>query len=626
MLSALLGLPLARSVAGEGERGADSRAGEGLDALKRVIFERTEGNPFFMEETVQGLLEEGALVRNGAMHLNKPIAKLNIPPTVQGILASRIDRLTPDAKELLQTLSVIGREFPMSLVRAVVPRPPGDLDRMLNDLQLGEFIYEQPTVGDTEYIFKHALTQEVAYSSVLIERRKALHGRIGMALETFYASSLDDHLVALAHHYGRGNNPDKALLYLTLAGKQALERSAFAESRTLLQKGLALTNTVPESPDRDAREFELASALVQVLMRTKGYGSPEFIDAAKRARTVAEKRGNLAELISQLSVIRLGALVTGDQPTCAALAEQIFDLAQRDGSQASLELAHSTQMQEHFHRGDLAGTEHHFARWNEAAAGSQHFPMWVGATTGIASVNAWALGHANSARERIARGIAVARDEKDPYELTIGRYFEALIYLFFREPQNAEAAANQALAICEEHGFTLYRDRACILLGSAKAHLGRASEGVSMIRQALAGISEAGGKAEICLLLTMFAEAQALDGALDGALSTIEKAAKADSLLVWVPDALICRGELRLRIDQTELAETDFRRVIALAQKMNAKAWGLRATIRLARLLTKQGKRDEARTMLAEIYNRFTEGFGTADLKDAKALLEELSN
>jgi predicted negative regulator of RcsB-dependent stress response len=146
-----------------------------------------------------------------------------------------------------------------------------------------------------------------------------------------------------------------------------------------------------------------------------------------------------------------------------------------------------------------------------------------------------------------------------------------------------------------------------------------------MIRQALAGFSEAGGKAEICLLLTILAEAQALDGALDDALTTIEKAAKADSLLVWVPEALICRGELRLRIEQTELAETDFRRVIAVAQKMNAKAWELRATIRLARLLTKQGKREEARATLAEIYAWFTEGFETVDLKDAKALLDELN-
>ena len=144
-----------------------------LTALRQTIIERTEGNPFFMEETVQVLLDEGALVRDEAMvKLTKPIGELKIPPTVQGILAARIDRLHPDSKDLLQTLSVIGREFPMSLIRAVVEKSPEELDRMLNDLQLGEFIYEQPAVGDTEYVFKHALTQEVAYNSVLIERRK----------------------------------------------------------------------------------------------------------------------------------------------------------------------------------------------------------------------------------------------------------------------------------------------------------------------------------------------------------------------------------------------------------------------------------------------------------------------
>src|SRR5262249_18431181 len=155
--------------------------------------------------------------------------------------------------------------------------------------------------------------------------------------------------------YGVGNNPDKAMHYLTLAGKQALERSAFAESQTLLQKGLKLANTLPESPERDASEFELVSALVQVLMRTKGFAAPEFVDAAKRARTLAEKRGNLAELVFQLSVIRQGASFTGDHSISTALADQILDLAQRDGSQASLELGHATQLQEHSRRRDLGG-------------------------------------------------------------------------------------------------------------------------------------------------------------------------------------------------------------------------------------------------------------------------------
>src|ERR1700687_3536780 len=169
--------------------------GDGADLaqLKRVIIDKTEGNPFFMEETVQVLLDEGALVREGsATRLTRPIAELKIPPTVQGILAARIDRLPADQKDLLQTLAVIGKEFALSLVRAVVSKSDDELTRMLSNLQLGEFIYENPAIGDVEYSFKHALTQEVAYNSLLTERRKELHRRTAVAIESLYAARLED--------------------------------------------------------------------------------------------------------------------------------------------------------------------------------------------------------------------------------------------------------------------------------------------------------------------------------------------------------------------------------------------------------------------------------------------------
>jgi class 3 adenylate cyclase/tetratricopeptide (TPR) repeat protein len=594
-----------------------------LTPLKRLIIERTEGVPFFMEETVQALFEDGTLARNGGVRLTRSLDNLRIPATVQAVLASRIDRLPAPEKALLQTLAVLGRDFTLGLVRCVTRGRTDELERILWRLQTGEFIYEQPATGDVEYIFKHALTQEVAYGALLADRRKLLHERAGAALEAMFANQLDDHLTELARHYSRSDNAGKALHYLTLAGKQSLERAAFAESQTLLQNGLQLVDTMTESPERDTSEFELASALVQVLMRTKGFAAPEFVGAASRARSLAEKRGNLAELVLQLSVIRLGALLSGDYSTSAVLADQILDLAQRDGSQASLELAHATQLQEHYNRGDLAGVEQDFARWGKAA-GSRHFPNWVVPTIAAASHNAWLLGHADSARERIARAIAFASDDKHPYELALGRYFEGSLYLLLREPQRAEIASGQGLALSEEHGFTLYRDRARIVLGWAKAHLGTASEGVSLIRQGLAGYAEVGGKMEITRFLMHLAEAQALDGALDDALATIENAVRAGTQLVWVPDALTCCGELRLKIGQAELAEADFRRAIELAQKMNAKAWELRAATSLARLLREQGKIEEARKILEQIFGWFTEGFDTADLKDAKALLEEL--
>src|SRR6202030_65659 len=201
--------PLGRESAGEmltALLGGDTA----LQPLCRVIIDKTEGNPFYMEETVQVLLDEGALVRNGTLKLTKALGELKIPPTVQGILAARIDRLPADEKDLLQALAIMGKEFRLGLVKQVVGKPDAELQRMLSDLQLGEFIYEQPAFPDIEYTFKHALTQEVAYNSLLAERRKLLHERAGAALETMFAEQLEDHLSELAHHYGRSDNVPKA--------------------------------------------------------------------------------------------------------------------------------------------------------------------------------------------------------------------------------------------------------------------------------------------------------------------------------------------------------------------------------------------------------------------------------
>jgi predicted ATPase len=230
--------------------------GDGVEVrpLKRLIIERTGGNPFFMEETVQVLLDEGALVRDGAaVRLTKPLSELKIPPTVQAILAARIDRLPADEKDLLQTLAVTGKEFSLSLVREVINKPDDEINRMLNDLQLAEFIYEQPAVGDIEYTFKHALTQQVAYNSVLVERRRLLHRRTGAAIESLYRDRLEDHYADLAHHYSLSDDAAKAVEYLRLAAEQAVGRSAYSEAAADLKAAIALLDRLPQGSERARR-------------------------------------------------------------------------------------------------------------------------------------------------------------------------------------------------------------------------------------------------------------------------------------------------------------------------------------------------------------------------------------
>jgi predicted ATPase len=244
---------------------------------------------------------------------------------------------------------------------------------------------------------------------------------------------------------------------------------------------------------------------------------------------------------------------------------------------------------------------------------------------GYASLGVWMLGHAEKASARSAQAIAFARDHKSPFLLAGGRAFESYLCRWFREPQRVADATAETVAISEEHGFSFLKAQSRIILGWARAQLGNPVEGVALIHQGMAGLAGIGARTDITNSLTILAEAQALAGAIDDALTTLDEALQANpEELVFRPNILKWRGELRLRIGQNELAEADFREAIALAQNMSAKAWELRAATSLARLLNKQGKRDEARAMLTDIYNWFTEGFDTADLKDAKALLDEL--
>jgi len=620
MLSALLFQPALPPGEGQGE-GAD------LSALKRVIIEKTEGNPFFMEEMVQVLLDEGALVRDGAaVRLTKALGELKIPPTVQGILAARIDRLPSDAKDLLQTLAVIGREFPLSLIRAVVAKSDDELNRMLNDLQLGEFIYEQPAVGDTEYIFKHALTQEVAYNSLLIERRKQMHERIGGALGSLYADSLDDHLSELAHHFSRSADIDRAVQFLTLAGKQSLARYAYAESQARLREGLLHLEKLPESPQRDVRELELARALADVIRVSVGVDAPETREAAQRAASLAEKTGNLAELIRQLNLRRIIILRSGDFAGAASIANQLLELAEREGSASSFANAYHATLQAHFFSGDLAGTETQFTLWRNYQDATVSGVDSTGRVVVIATAALCAsmMGCIHLARDRIGEATAFAVATKDPFLLMIGKFVEGLFYRHLREPGGVMTAVSQSMAISEEN-LLPFAPGVRSLKGWALAQLGNLAEGLVLVRDDIAD-SATGKGGFLSHARDIRSELQAMAGMYEAAMDSIQEVLSIENQdESFRPECLRVRGEIWQRLGNSDAAEADFRAAVARSKEMNAKMFELRATTSLARLLRDTNRREEARAMLAEIYGWFTEGFDTADLKDAKAILDELS-
>ena len=327
-----------------------------LQALKQLILEKTEGTPFFMEEVVQELFEQGVLGREGVetRQVASLPADLHIPTTVQGVLAARIDRLAPDEKALLQQLAVIGREFPLGLVRQVVPRSEDELYRVLASLQHKEFLYEQPAFPEVEYIFKHALTQEVAYNSVLHERRKVLHERTAQAIEQLFQDRLEEHYSDLAHHYSRSGDTQKAVEYLGLAGQQAEQRSAYTEAITHLTTALELLKTLPDTPERTQQELNLQITLGTALIATKGWAAPEVGRAYARARELCRQVGETPHVFPALFGMWAFYLVRAEHRTAYELGEQLLSLTQGVQDSAFLLQPHLTLGNSSFWLGEFA--------------------------------------------------------------------------------------------------------------------------------------------------------------------------------------------------------------------------------------------------------------------------------
>jgi predicted ATPase/class 3 adenylate cyclase len=614
--------------------------GDGTEvrSLKGLIIERTGGNPFFMEEIVQSLFEEGVLKRNGLVKLAKSMSAVKVPATVQAILASRIDRLPAEEKELLQTLAVFGREFALSLVRRVFDgRKNDELERMLADLQMAEFIYEQPATGDIEYIFKHALTQEVAYNSLLIERRKLLHERAGAALESMFAEQMDDHLGDLAHHYSHSDNVSKAVEYLGRAGQQALQRSAYAEAISSLSAAIDLLQKLPGSPERLQRELLLQLALGSGIMTVKGEAAPETERAYTRARVLCEQAGDPPELFPALWGLQLMHLLRGELRTAYELAERLMWRAQSAHDPALLQHAHTSLGDTFFWMGLLLPAREHFEMAISLYDPERHRALAFRFGTvdnGIICLSytagtLWYLGYPDQALKRLNEALALAQALSHPQSLAWAAIFVGVLRQYRREARAAQEAAEGAIALSAEHGFPDFLARATTLRGWAMAEQGHHEKGIAQIQEGLAASRATGSGLWRPHFLCLLAEACMEMGRLDEALSALTEAlAAADEHENRFCEAETHRlkGELLLRRDDSNAVESQrcFERAIEIARGQSGKSLELRATMSLARLLTRQGHRDEARTMLAEIYGWFTEGFDTADLRDAKALLDEL--
>jgi class 3 adenylate cyclase/predicted ATPase len=639
--------------------------------LRQFILEKTEGNPFFMEEIVQALVEEGVLTdprrvgsarRDVGAHtgsvLQSPdtaagcapvLTDLHIPTTVQAVLASRIDRLPPEEKELLQTLAVIGKEFSLGLLKQVVDQSEDTLQQLLSHLQAAEFIYEQPAFPEVEYTFKHALTQEVAYNSLLLERRKVLHERTAQAIEALFHSRLEDHYGDLAHHYSRSGNTEKAVEYLQLAGQQAVQRSANVEAVSHLTTALELLKTLQDTPERAQQELMLQIALGPVLIAAKGYTAPEVERAYTRARELCQQMGETPQLFPVLAGLWVFYNVRAELQTAHQLAEQCLSLAQRLQAPDLLSTAHLALGETLLWLGELTSAGAHYERGVALYDPHQARPAWAWGDFRVAYLSEpalalWYLGYPDQALKRSHEALTLARELAHPFTLAYALLWAALFHQCRREGQAVQRWAEAEVALATEHGFRDWLAWGTSLRGWALAAQGQGEEGIAQMRQGLAALQATGVGLLRPYYLALIAEAYGKVGQAEEGLAVLAEAlAAADSNRERFYEAELYRlkGELslksRVRSPESEVtslqpltpslqakAEECFWKAIEVARQQSAKSLELRAVMSLSRLWQQESKTEEARQMLAEIYGWFTEGFDTRDLQEAKALLEEL--
>ena len=468
-----------------------------LQSLKRLIIEKTQGNPFFMEEIVRALVEQGVLVRNGATRLTKPLTEIHVPPTVHGILASRIDALPASEKDVLQTLAVIGKDFPLNLVRHITASPDDRLEPMLKGLQAGEFIYEQPALGEAEYTFKHALTQEVAYNSVLMERRRLLHERTGEAIEALFKDRIDDHLAELAHHYSRTANTRKAVEYLFRAGSQAAARSAYSEAVTRLSSALEFLKHLPDDAERARQELSVQSVLGRSLGVVKGWAAAELEPVYARARELCAQIRDPALAFRALYGQWLMRWWKLELHTALELADELLATAEDVKDPAMLLSGNCARGTTLFFLGELVSANEHLEKALAVFDLRQPLPEELEArrvdALSFLYFGLWGLGYPDRAWAISREMLEVAQRSSDPYVLAQASCFAAIHNLVRGDGTAAQKHAEEAMALTEEMGLVSFSAMATTVNGAALIAQGRYEEGIAGMRRGISAWRATGG-------------------------------------------------------------------------------------------------------------------------------------
>jgi class 3 adenylate cyclase/predicted ATPase len=616
------------------ERTAGNRALPG-EILARIL-ERTDGIPLFIEELTKTILESGLVrERDGRYVLDGPLPSLAIPTTLHASLMARLDRLAP-VREVAQIGATIGREFSYELLAAVTPRPDGELQRALDQLTEAGLVFRRGVPPRAIFAFKHALVQDAAYATLLRARRQALHASIAEALEAKFPDTADMQPELLARHYTEAGLPEPAIRYWERAGARALKSSANREAASHFQRGLELLEKLPDRSARAEQELHLLIALGPALMMTRSSTAPEIGRLYSRARELAQGTGRSAELFPTVWGSWLAAFSRGDAPTAGRLADELFDIARANGDPELMLQAYHAAWPMTMNKGDFKEA------WRQVEAGlalyrrdahAHHARLYAGhdpatCAYAIGALVRVATGHPDHAVELIERGLELARGLAHPPTVVHALSFAADVRLLRREPAAVEGLADNLLPLVSEYGSAVSIANTTMLRGWARTLQGEIGEGLAELRRGLAAWRATGSKFHVPYRLARAADACRVAGSHEEGLQLIAEALEhaERSEDHWFSAELHrVRGELLLLVGGSwQESEACHQQAIAVARAQGARLLELRAAAGLARLLREQGKRVEARDLLAPVLGRFSEGFDTFDLMEAKALLEAL--
>jgi class 3 adenylate cyclase/predicted ATPase len=604
--------------------------------VMRQIVAKTDGNPLFVEELTKAVLEGGILVEDAdGYRLDGPLRPLAIPATLHDSLMARLDRLV-SVKEVGQIGAVIGREFSYSLVHALVGRDENILRHALAELEQAELLFRRGDPPDAVYTFKHALVRDAAYESLLKSRRQQLHGQIARILEDRFPDVVASQPEIVAHHYMDAGLVGPAVDYWLRAGNLALSRSANAEAVRHLRQGIELTESQAPSNQR-RKELDFYLALGPAMAATEGYASPETLRVLSHARDLLGEGGTPTEQMTVLWGVYLAHAMRGEHIAAREVAERCFALAALHDHAGMLALANRFLGQTLWMMGAFVDARRHLQSALELCAANQETVTSYrrfGADDEVTASSAlsrtlWVLGYPDQASAVTKQALARARTLGLAFTTAFALDNEALLGILGADLQHATALANEAMTHSIEHSLADYEQRARFAQGALLAQSGKAERGIKLMHSAIATVERTNNRNRGTLYLGHSAAARARLGQAEVGLALLDEAiqtAETTDERFFEAELHRLRGEILLQLGRASEAEAVLLRAIAIARQQQARWWELRAATSLARHWRDKRQHADAYAVLHPVYSWFTEGFETASVKDAKALIDELSH